>query len=112
MPGQRKLEEKRIQNSILREFGTRTDMRLWRNNVGQATFGGQSVQFGVKGQADLSGLAPSGRRLEVEVKTWEGKQSTDQFNFEKMIKRFNGIYILARSIDDVYHGLRKAGENI
>lgn len=102
-------EEKRTQNDILREFGSRTDMCLWRQNAGVASFNGRRVQFGVPGQADLSGILPDGRRLEVEVKSTFGRQRVKQQAFERMIRRLNGVYILARSIEDVYAALHEAG---
>jgi len=97
------MTEKQIQNAILRAFGTRSDMRLWRANAGGAQFGKRFVRFGVKGQADLTGvMLPGGRRIEIEVKAENaGTQSRDQKNFQAMIEKFNGVYILARSVADV-----------
>lgn len=104
--------EKHIQNDILRTFGTRKDMRLWRANVGASTFqgpyGNQRVTFGVPGQADLSGILlvdGVGVRLEVEVKSAIGRQSDVQKNFQSMIEKFGGLYILARSVEDVQGGI-------
>jgi len=48
---------------------------------------------------------PVGVRLEVEVKTPTGRQSADQMNFQKIIERFHGIYILARSSEDALRAL-------
>lgn len=101
--------EHHIQNEILRAFGTRADMRLWRQNTGAATFRGQRVSFGVPGAADITGILPDGRRIEIEVKSAVGRQSAAQKSYQAMIERFGGVYILARSVDDVYAGLRAAG---
>ncbi len=104
--------EKTIQTEILAEFGTRDDMRLWRVNTGVALpLGSERVtRFGVRGQADLSGIIRgSGRRLEIEVKSPMGRVSTQQSRWGQMIIRFGGIYIVARSIHDVYAGLHDAG---
>jgi|SRR5215217_6736657 len=103
--------EKVIEASILREFATRNDMRLWKNPVGNAITpdGAQRVRFGLIGQADLTGILPDGRRLEIEVKTEIGQQRPAQVNYEKMITRFHGLYILARSVDDVYRALEING---
>lgn len=101
--------EKLIQNAILREFGTRSDMRVWRMNTGAANYSGTRVSFGVPGQADISGILPDGRRLEIEVKSATGRQSADQENYQRMIERFNGLYVLARSVQDVHAALRAAG---
>ncbi len=97
-----KITERQTQNAILREFGTRNDMRLWRANVGVARFGRRTVAFGIPGQADLTGILPGGIRLEIEVKGPNGRQTEDQRNFARMIERFGGIYVLARSVQDVW----------
>lgn len=65
--------ERYIQNAILRAYATRPDLRIWRMNTGKARFNGQVVQFGVPGQADLTGILPDGRRLEIEVKSPTGR---------------------------------------
>jgi hypothetical protein len=94
-------DEHRLQNEILRRFGTRPDLRLWRANAGVARLGTRLVRFGVPGQADLTGILSGGIRLEVEVKSPTGRQSVDQRNYQTMIESFGGIYVLARSVDDV-----------
>jgi len=76
-----------------------------------ARIGQRIIRFGVPGQADLTGILPDGRRLEIEVKSPTGRQTAEQRSFQQMIERFNGVYILARSIHDVRqqlaaHGLR------
>ena len=101
--------EKQIQNAIIRTFGIRADMRIWRNNTGLAHHGNRMVRYGIPGQADITGILPDGRRLEIEVKSASGRQSHDQQNFQKMIERFNGLYILARSVNDVTQALSTEG---
>lgn len=103
------MTEKQVQNAILREFGTRPDLRIWRANCGVARIGRRTVRFGIPGQADLTGIAPDGRRLEIEVKSEDGRLSEDQQRFREMILRFNGIHIVARSIHDVYEQLTACG---
>ncbi len=100
------MTEKQIQNLILLTFGTRHDMRLWRANVGAARMGPRRVvRFGVPGQADLTGILPGGIRLEIEVKNNSGQQSAEQRNYQRIIERFGGIYVLARSVDDVWQAI-------
>ena len=106
------MTEKAIQNAILRAFGTRPDLRIWRANVGVARIGRRVVRFGVPGQADLTGVLPNGRRIEIEVKSPDGRQSEDQANFQRMIERFGGLYVLARSVDDVQKAIRSAIPNM
>ena len=103
------MREKQIQNEVIRAFGTRPELRLWRQNTGVARMGKRVVRFGIPGQADLTGIAADGRRLEIEIKSDIGVQSNDQCNFQAMIVRFGGIYILARSVADVEQALQAAG---
>ena len=122
-------DEKQLQNAILREFATRPEMRLWRANVGKAVplsflfvvrdairdgdidtakqllSSPPVVSFGVKGQADLSGILDGGYRFEVEVKAPAGRQSKDQAIYQRVIEAKGGLYILARSIEDVEKGV-------
>ena len=96
------MTESQIQRDILHYLATRTDLRAWRANAGAALSKRGLVRFGVPGQADISGLFfNTGRRLEIEVKTATGRQSPQQRKFQTMIERFGGLYILARSVDDV-----------
>lgn len=104
------MREKEIQNAIMRKFATRADMRLWRANSGVATYeDGRTVRFGIPGQADLSGILQGGRRLEIEVKSPDGRQTPQQAAFQKMIEAFGGLYILARSVEDVEEALDDKG---
>ena len=98
--------EHQIQNEILATFGARKDMRIWRQNTGAIVIENRMVKFGVPGQADITGLLiPSGRRIEIEVKDAKGRQRESQKKFQAMIEKAGGIYILARSVDDVYEKL-------
>lgn len=124
--------EREIINAVIREYGTRADMRLWRSNTGSAVpietvkraiqfirsgnisegiriLQSRVVTFGVPGQADLTGILPGGTRLEIETKNQFGRQSEAQQNFQAMISRFGGKYILARSVDDVKTELHQYG---
>lgn len=95
--------ERDVMNDILRWAAGRTDLRLWRINNG--TFFtpdmNRVVKVGLPGAADLSGILHDGRRLEIECKSKTGKQRTEQIAFERMIRRFGGIYVLARCVRDV-----------
>lgn len=104
------MSESALVQSILATFGARPDLRIWRANVLVARdASGRVVRAGVKGQADISGvLAPHGRRIEIECKTPTGRQSEDQRAWQAMIERHGGLYILARSVDDVRRALEEA----
>lgn len=99
--------ESDLVQSILVRFGSRPTLRLWRANVLVARDqSGRVVKAGIKGQADISGiLAPSGRRIEIECKTQTGRQTDEQRAWQWMIERMGGLYVLARSTDDVERAL-------
>lgn len=103
--------EKRVQNSVVAAFGTRNDMRLWRANAGVASYGygknKRKVRYGVPGQADLTGILSDGRRLEIETKSAKGTLSDEQKNYRAIIERFGGLYIVARSVQDVTDALKR-----
>jgi hypothetical protein len=99
------MRERDVQNEIVRTFGSRSDMRIWRANAGVARHRTRTVRYGVPGQADLTGILPDGTRLEIECKSPTGRQSPDQHHYEAMIRRFGGVYVLARSVDDVWRAI-------
>jgi len=53
------------------------------------------------GWPDLTCLLPDGRFLGVECKSAKGRQSKAQVEMEYRIRRNRGMYILARSLQDV-----------
>ena len=53
-----------------------------------------------KGFPDLTALK-DGRTLYIEIKTATGKQSPYQVEFQRICEAHGGVYILARSVDDI-----------
>ena len=114
------MAERDLLFEILSTWGAHPALRIWRANTGMGWFangeparktdrGAYPVRFGTPGQGDISGLVlPSGRRLEIECKA-RTKQSDDQKSFQKMIVSFGGVYVLARSLDDVDRALAALG---
>lgn len=99
--------EVQIQDAIRLAFGSDPRVVLWRNNCGVArTASGGAVTYGVAnpGGADLIGIF-EGRFLAIEVKSRTGRSSPEQVVFGELVKRKGGIYILARSVEDVRRGL-------
>lgn len=101
-----------VERDILKEFGSRSDMRIWKAKVGKVNRAEEGerpiwVQYGLIGQADISGIRlPHGQRIEIECKRPKGgRQSEEQKAFQAMVTRFGGIYIVARNVQDVYEGL-------
>lgn len=81
---------------------------VWENPTGAAYRDGQLIRYGLKGSADITGILITGRRLEIEVKTGNATQQVNQKNYEAMIKKFGGIYIVARSVEDALMCVQKA----
>lgn len=103
-----------IQQRIRLAVGTRSDLRLFRNQVGQLPDPrtGRPVQFGLaRGSADLIGwrtitITPDmvGQRLAVftslEVKTPTGRLTPAQHNWLGAVRSAGGVAGVARSVGD------------
>ena len=106
--------ETTLQQQIRLALGTRSDLRLFRNQVGQLPDPrtGRPVQFGLaRGSADLIGwrtitITPDmvGRQLAVftsiEVKTPTGRIRPDQAAWLSTVQNAGGIAGIARSVSD------------
>lgn len=94
----------KLNNDILLAVGKRfpRTVRLWRQNAGGVMVGNQFVRFGLKGESDLQGLmAPNGRFLAIEGKAGKDRMSPAQLTFKAMIEGFGGLFIEARSAEQV-----------
>lgn len=81
--------------------------RFWRQETGAAFRKGQAmIYYGILGGGDISGILRGGRRVEIEVKTGKGVLRESQINFRAMIEAFDGLYVLARSVDDAVSAIR------
>ena len=106
--------ETTLQQQIRLALGTRTDLRLFRNQVGQLPDPrtGRPVQFGLaRGSADLIGwrtitVTPDmvGTQLAVftsiEVKTLNGRIRPEQHAWQRTVSAAGGIAGIARSVED------------
>jgi len=98
--------EKEIQKSILDYLRFRRHL-CKRNNSGFVFINNpngkkRAINVGEAGWPDIEGiLKPSGRYFGIEVKTQVGKLSESQLNMKQSILDAGGIYVLARTIDDV-----------
>ena len=95
------MKENEIQKQILKTLES-MGIFAWRNNTG----GRGKLRFGIKGQADITGILNGGRRLEIEVKGLGGKISKEQYFFLETINRFGGLAFVARSVDDLIENLK------
>lgn len=96
-----------VQREILRLYGAHPRIRLWRANAGRALVataagGLRSMQVNIPGCPDLIGwLAPTGRFLGIECKGDRGKLRPEQAAFRDRLEKDGGLYIVARSVEDV-----------
>jgi hypothetical protein len=76
---------------------------VWRNNTGAYKHheSGAYIRYGLTGSADIIGVNPKGRFIAVECKSDKGKLSESQYAFGAKVKVRRGVYVLARSIDDL-----------
>lgn len=96
-------------------LGARNDMKIWNAPVGLLKVDAADaatprvISVGQAGQGDLQGLwagrgwrfHPRGVHFEIEVKTGTARLSTAQRKRRKQIQRLGGIYLEARSVEDV-----------
>lgn len=99
MPNQSAAHTKLVEDLML-TVGSLPLVRIWKRPVGYDPI--NKVTYGLVGEADLDGIvAPYGRRLHIECKTGSGKLNGSQKTFKAMVEKFGGIYIIARSVDQV-----------
>jgi hypothetical protein len=99
--------ESEVQAGIISYLRLRGDFFFWRSNTGTMTKGKSFVKFGLPGSPDIMGcLAPSGRMFGIEVKREIGGElSKDQKWFRDELVKHGGLFIEARSVEDVRQGL-------
>ena len=59
------------------------------------------INFGKKGSGDILACSPTGKWVEIETKAGKNGQEPDQILRQQEIEKRGGIYILARSTDDL-----------
>jgi hypothetical protein len=108
------LREIDIQQGVLLALGSRSDCKVWRNNVGTGRDpSGRVIRFGVPGSADVFGiLAPSGRFLALEIKSAKGRLRPEQAGWGEMVRRQGGIYEVVRSIEEAVAVVERAQEQV
>lgn len=80
-----------------------------RQNAGKIRVGIGFIQLALPGAADLVGIMPdgSGRHLEVECKRRDGKgiQSDTQKQYQELVEKWGGVYLLVTSAEDLKNQL-------
>lgn len=95
--------ERDPQRETLLTIGRYPDVTLWRRTVGVfRTLDGQRlVRVGVPGEGDIGGiLGPIGRSFWIEMKSAKGNQRQRQRDFQAMVEKRGGIYIVSRSLEE------------
>jgi len=94
------VKEADIQRAILDYLAMRRHFFFRCNTGAYKTEHGSYVRYGTKGAPDIIVVANS-NMIGIEVKTPKGILSDDQAAFGEALKAAGGIYLVARSIDDV-----------
>ena len=101
------VREADIQHSIL-DYLSYMRIFHYRNNSGAmiGEYKGKKSfdRFGAKGSPDIICVI-DGRYIGIEVKSEIGRQSENQQIFQDRLEKAGGLYILARSLDDVINEL-------
>lgn len=94
------IPEAAVQRLVMAHLNTIPGVKVWRMNVGKALMRGRWVQFGVPGQADVSGAMHHGRRLEVELKALRGRQWPEQKAWQREMEALGALYIMPRTLEE------------
>lgn len=107
------MSEKLLQALIMRELGSRSDVRIFRNQVGTYRLeDGRVITSGLcKGSADLVGWQTItitqnmvGQKiavfLSVEVKGPKTRVTPEQVNWAAFVKKCGGKSVVARSLEE------------
>lgn len=100
-----------IQRAVIAHLNTIEGVDVWRMNTGgMEDDDGNFVRFGLPGQADITGMLPDGRRLEVEVKAPGKTLSKKQEAYRARILRRRGVYVWGSDIRRIVAEVRAIAE--
>ena len=82
---------------------------FWKNNTGVLRDrDDRPVRYGLPGSSDILGCV-RGRMIGIEAKVGRDRQRDNQSMFALALRNAGGVYILARSVDDVTNALKLEG---
>lgn len=82
---------------------------VWKNNTGVLRdANNRPVRYGLPGSSDVLACI-KGRFVGIEAKVGRDKQRQNQCAFAAAVRQAGGVYILARSVDDVVNTLKLEG---
>lgn len=102
-----KNHEKLVKQCLLEM--TTVGWMVWKNNTGSIKAQERFQSYGLKGSADIIGLASDGKFVSIECKTGKAVQNKAQKNFEKAVLKRNGIYKVIRSYEELREWLQSYG---
>lgn len=95
--------ESEIQAAIIEYLNYQPGVRVWRRNVGAmaGSHNGRKwfVRFGAKGMADIEGIGPGGRHIEIEVKRAGKKPTQEQLDWLEDCRVCGAIAFWADSLE-------------
>ena len=95
-------------NDVLIAATALPESMFWRANTGVAVTPSRNVvRFNLPGTPDIVGVL-RGRGVGIECKTGGGRLNKDQITWRKNWLRGHGLYIVARSVDQVLAELQSA----
>jgi hypothetical protein len=96
-------------NRILMTYSVLPDLTLFKmnNGVARALHSKEVIRYGIDGCTDIIGIQkPFGRWVAIEAKTGSGELQENQERFRDMILSHGGIWVLARTEEDVGNALK------
>jgi hypothetical protein len=95
-----KSTEKSTQAAILEWLGYRRIFHYRNNSGGFRDANKHFYRFGALGSPDIVCVI-GGIYVGIEVKDLKGRQNPNQVEFQSQLEKAGGIYVVARSIEDV-----------
>lgn len=96
--------ERSVKNDVFNFLARKhPEVFFWNHPTGMAWFkNGTPVRYGLVGSSDIVGMTGTGQFLGIETKhRVTGAQRAGQVKFQRAVEKRGGIYVLARSVEDV-----------